>query len=721
MNEIVSGVIERVTFHNPENGFAVLKVHVRGKIGLVTVIGNLPSVNAGEFLEGEGVWIQDRDHGPQFKAAALRCSPPHSLAGIEKYLGSGLIKGIGPSYAQKIVTVFGLKTLQIIDESPSFLKQIKGLGPKRIELIRQSWKENKTIRDIMVFLQSYGIGTARAFRIFKTYGQDAVTLIRENPYRLAKDIRGVGFQTADELAQKIGINPHGLERARAAIYYSLERLANEGHVGVPEEELIDHAIQLTTIPIAIIQEALASEVESGVVIIDSVYGSKWAFAKALYTAEKSLAANLLKLATGAHPLQSKNCDSEIKNILAKSGLELDEQQLQAVQMASAKKILILTGGPGVGKTTIIRLILDLFEKFGKTCILCAPTGRAARRIAESTGREAKTIHRTLEFDASIGGFRRDPSQPLEANLVVVDETSMVDTVLMHHLVRAVPAHACLLLVGDVDQLPSVGPGRILSDMIDSRMFSTVRLTKIFRQAGRSFIVRAAHSVLHGEFPDSAPNAEGDFFFIESEAPLQVAEKVLAMVHDRIPKKFNFDPMKDIQVLTPMNRTELGAGEFNRKMQDLLNPLAGRIEIERFGTKFRNCDKVIQMQNNYQKEVFNGDVGFIKEINESEKELTVDFEGRLVVYDFGELDEISLAYALTIHKSQGSEYPAVVLPIHTQHYMMLQRNLLYTGITRGKKLVIVVGTKKALEIAISRQDHRKRHTALVQWLTVNYRS
>ncbi len=716
MNEIVSGVIERVTFHNPENGFAVLKVHVRGKIGLVTIVGNISSVNAGEFLEGEGVWIQDRDHGPQFKAAALRCSPPHTLAGIEKYLGSGLIKGIGPSYAQKIVAVFGEKTLQIIDESPSFLKDVKGLGPKRIELIRQSWKENKAIRDIMVFLQSNGIGTTRAVRIFKTYGQDSVALIRQNPYRLAKDIRGIGFQTADELAQRLGINPHGVERARAALYYSLERLADDGHVGVPEEELIDYAITLTSIPIEVIQEALASEVATGVVIIEMVSGSKWAFAKSLHLAEKSLAANLIRLATGAHPLHGRNCDAEIGVILQKSGLELDDHQLEAVQMASSKKILILTGGPGVGKTTIIRLILDLFEKFGKKTVLCAPTGRAARRLAESTGRESKTIHRTLEFDASVGGFRKEPSQPLDADLVVVDETSMVDTVLMHHLIRAIPPRACLVLVGDVDQLPSVGPGRVLSDMIYSRLFSTVRLTKIFRQAGRSFIVRAAHSVLHGEFPNSAPTAEGDFFFVESEQPAQVSEKVLAMVYDRIPKKFNFDPVKDIQVLTPMNRTELGAGEFNKKMQDLLNPLNGRLEIERFGTKFRNNDKVIQMQNNYQKEVFNGDVGYIREINESDKELTIDFDGRIVVYDFGELDEISLAYALTIHKSQGSEYPAVVLPIHTQHYMMLQRNLLYTGITRGKKLVIVVGTKKALEIAISRQDHRKRHTALVQRLT-----
>ncbi|MFZ9791191.1 MAG: ATP-dependent RecD-like DNA helicase [Gemmataceae bacterium] len=712
MTEILSGTIERVTFHNPENGFCVLKVHVRGRLGLVSVIGNSPMVTSGEHLEAEGNWEQDRDHGPQFKALAMRCTAPHSIQGIEKYLGSGLIKGIGPTYAKKIVEAFGVKTLQILDESPSYLKEVRGLGPKRIEKIRQSWKEQKTVRDIMIFLQSNGIGTSRALRIYKTYGSESVSLIRENPYRLARDIWGVGFQTADDLALKIGIDRLSLDRAGAALLYTLEKGAEEGHVGVPRELLLKNAEELTCIPPNILEQSLERELGNGALVGEDIDGVPWIYAVRLHQSEVLLAKHMLRLIKGNHPLAGLDVRQKVQQIVADSGLELDDKQSDAVEMAAASKVLILTGGPGVGKTTIIRLILQLFQQAKKTCVLCAPTGRAARRLSESTSQEAKTIHRTLEFDPSVGGFRKDSSQPLEGDLFVVDETSMVDTVLMAHLVRAIPNHACLLLVGDVDQLPSVGPGRVLADLIESRKIPTARLTRIFRQAGVSLIVRAAHSVLHGELPVPSSNPKGDYFFVEAEQPQSVAEKILTMIHDRIPKTFQFDPLRDIQVLTPMNRTELGAQEFNKRIQELLNPPGKVPQIERFGVCFRLGDKVIQLRNNYQKEVFNGDVGFVEVIDEEERELMVSFDGRRVAYEYGELDEIGLAYALTIHKSQGSEYPVVVLPLHTQHFLMLQRNLLYTAITRGKKLVVVVGTRKALEIAISRQDNRHRYTSLI---------
>ncbi len=731
MAEQLSGVVERVTFHNPDTGFAVLRVQARGRRGLVAVVGTVASVTAGEYVEATGAWVRDRDHGEQFKADELRCTPPQTLEGVEKYLGSGLVKGIGPHLARKIVEVFGDRTLAVIDESPAFLKEVKGIGPRRVQRIREGWRQHTAVRAIMVFLQSHGVGTARAVRIYKTYGDQAVDVVRANPYRLATDIWGVGFKTADDLGRRLGIDPQSPNRARAAVRFLLQRLSQEGHVAYPEPALLDPALLeekagVADIPREIMAEAIEAERQAGDVVREPAAEPPLIYLKTLFLAELGVARALRGLTEGDHPLPpSLDAAAVVATAERKMGLELAAAQKDAVLQASRSKVLVVTGGPGTGKTTIVRGILEVFTARSLRIALCAPTGRAAKRLTETTGREGKTIHRLLEFDPVLGGFKRDASNPLDLDLLVVDEASMVDVALMYQLVRALPRRACLILVGDVDQLPSVGPGAVLADVIASGAVPVVRLTTIFRQAGQSWIVRAAHAVRRGEVPESASphptlphkggggrkpsplvgegGVGGDFYFVEADNPAIVVERITTMVRERIPKRFGLDPFRDVQVLTPMNRSELGSHALNAHLQSVLNPPTGGPEVERFGQKYRLGDKVLQTQNNYQKEVFNGDIGRITAIDPGERELTVDFDGKPVVYDFGELDEISLAYALTIHKAQGSEYPAVVMPLHTQHFMMLRRNLIYTGLTRGKKLVVLVGSRKALEMAVRRRE------------------
>jgi exodeoxyribonuclease V alpha subunit len=715
MAESLSGIVERVTYHNPENGFAVLRVQVGGRSAPVTVVGHLPSIVIGEYVEASGSWTQDRDHGLQFKAEELRTTPPHTVEGIEKYLGSGLVKGIGPHFARKIVEVFGDRTLAVIDESPTFLREVKGIGPRRLQQIRASWQQQKAVRAIVVFLQSHGVGTARAVRIYKQYGEQAIDLVRANPYRLATDIWGVGFRTADDLAGRLGIDPASPLRARAAIRYVLQQLSNEGHCGFPEAGVIERTAALTGIDQAVVAAAVEHERTEGQLVREPEFEEPWLYLKPLFLAEVGVSRHLCNLREGRHPLPALDIEAALHWVEQKMGLKLAHSQRDALRQAATRKVLVVTGGPGTGKTTIVRGILEIFAAKGLRCALCAPTGRAAKRLSESTGREAKTIHRLLEFDPSLGGFKRDRDQPLELDLLVVDETSMVDVVLMNQLVRAVPARACLVLVGDVDQLPSVGPGTVLADVISSKALPVVRLTEIFRQAGQSWIVRAAHRVHEGEMPESAPPGQGDFYFVEAETPEAILERIVTMVRERIPARFGLDPLRDVQVLSPMNRSELGARNLNVQLQAVLNPPRPGPEVQRFGWTFRVGDKVLQTVNDYDKEVFNGDVGRVATIDETEQEVVVEFEGKSVRYEFGELDELALAFALSIHKAQGSEYPAVVIPLHTQHYLMLQRNLLYTGITRGKKLVVLVGSRAALSAAVQRQDTARRCTALAQRL------
>ncbi len=713
MSATLKGLIERVTYHNPENGFAVLKVVVKGRQDLVTLVGNATSVSAGEHVEATGQWVVDREHGQQFKADELKITHPASAEGIERYLASGAIRSIGPKLGAKIVSIYKERTLEIFDTAPDFLLHIKGIGSERVKRIRQSWQEQKEVRKIMLFLTEHGITSDRAVRIYRTYGQESIAKIKENPYRLADDIRGIGFKTADELAAKLGIDHNSPYRARAAVQYTLQDLASQGHVGYPESGIVEHTTKLVEIDLGIVEDAVRAVVADGAVIREIVEGGHWLYLTGLHRAETGLAQSVHRIVSAApHPLPRIDVEKAIAWVEGRLGIKLAAGQQEAIRQACQHKLLVITGGPGVGKTTLVRSILEIFSAKGLECVLAAPTGRAAKRLSETTGQPAKTIHRLLEFDPATGDFRRNQQNLLSGDVFVLDEVSMVDVVLGHQFFRAVPADACVILVGDVDQLPSVGPGSVLADLISSDVVPVVRLTEIFRQAAESEIVTAAYAINQGRMPDlKAPEGLIDFYFIEAQEPEAIQDLIVRLVKERIPKRFGFDPITDIQVLTPMKRSILGARNLNQVLQEALNPSSGGPEIQRFGWTFRLGDRVIQTENDYNREVFNGDLGIIEKIDRVEQEMVVNFEGRQVEYDFGDLDELALAYVLSIHKSQGSEFPCVVIPLHTQHYMMLRRNLLYTAVTRGMKLLVLVGTKKALGMAVRRQDTGRRYTAL----------
>ncbi len=713
MPESLNGLIERVTFHNPENGFAVLRVKVKGRKDLVTVTGSTTSVTAGEHVEANGRWVIDRQHGQQFKAEELKTTHPASAQGIEKYLASGAIRSIGPKLAAKIVAVYHERTLEIFEKAPDFLLHVKGIGAERLKRICQSWEEQKEVRKLMLFLTEHGITSGRAVRIYRTYGHEAIARIKANPYQLADDIRGIGFKTADELAATLGIDRNSPYRARAAVLFTLQELAGDGHCGFPESGVVEQTTKLVEIDTQIVEAAVQAAVQDRSVIREDVAGEPWLYLAGLHRAEVGLAKSVLRIASARpHPLPRIDVDKAIAWVEQRLNIQLAVAQKEAVRQACQHKLLIITGGPGVGKTTLVRSILEIFTAKEMKCVLTAPTGRAAKRLAETTGRTAKTVHRLLDFDPVTGDFKKDQQHPLIGDLFVLDETSMVDVVLGHQFLRAVPQEACVILVGDVDQLPSVGPGSVLADLISSNVVPVVRLTEIFRQASQSQIVTAAYAINHGQVPQlSAPEALTDFYFVEADEPEEIQDLLVRLVKERIPTRFGFDPPADIQVLAPMNRSLLGARNLNQVLQTALNPGDNGPEVQRFGWTFRIGDRVIQTENNYNRDVFNGDLGVIEKINRIEQVMAVDFEGRTVEYDFGDLDELSLAYVLSIHKSQGSEFPCVVIPLHTQHYLMLQRNLLYTAVTRGKQLVVMVGSKKALGMAVRRIDTRQRHTTL----------
>lgn len=708
----LAGMVERVTFHSIESGFCVLRVKV-GRRDLVTVVGHAASINAGEWIEAEGAWTQDRTHGLQFRASTLRSSVPGTEDGIERYLASGLIRGVGPVYARKLVRAFGPGVLDTIERAPHRLREVQGIGPARAARIADGWAEQRAVRTIMLFLHQHGVSTSRAVRIHRTYGADAIQRVTENPYCLARDIRGIGFRTADQIARSLGFAQDHPARVRAGIGFALASAMDEGHCGLPHVELVARACALLEAPGPLVEQALALELADGNVVADALDGAggRGVFLAGLHRAERAIADRLRRLQEGALPWPGIDPKRATEAAEARTGVQLAQSQREALDLALRSKVLVITGGPGVGKTTLVNAVLLALQDAGLArVLLCAPTGRAAQRLAAATGQESRTIHRLLEADPATGGFRRTEANPLECDLLVVDEASMVDVPLMRALLRAVPNRAALLLVGDADQLPSVGPGQVLADLIASGAVPTVRLQEVFRQAARSRIVVNAHRVNRGELPDLTPVDGSDFYFVPAETPEDAVRRVVTVVRDRIPARFGLDPVRDVQVLAPMNRGPLGARALNAALQQALNPPGETGCIERFGTLFGPGDKVMQVTNSYQRGVFNGDLGIVRRVDAEGGELVADFDGREVSYALNELDELVLAYAATIHKSQGSEYPAVVIPLATTHYAMLARNLLYTAITRGKRLVVLVGQQRAIRIAV-RAGVRRRWTRL----------
>ena len=721
--EQLAGPVERVTFHNAETGFCVLQVQANGQRDLVTVVGTIPEIHAGEWLDARGRWGMDPTYGRQFRAEVLKTARPETAEGMEKYLASGLVKGVGPTLAKRLVAKFGTAVFEAIERTPKQLLRVDGIGKTRQERIVAAWQEQRAVREIMLFLHSHGVGTARAFRIYKTYGEEAIAQVRSDPYRLARDIRGIGFKTADQIAASLGIPKDSDLRARAGVEHVLHELTTEGHCAFPREGLIERAERMLEVNQTVIESAVAHGVESGRLTEgEGPAGERLVYLAGLDQAERRLAEALSTLAQGAHPCPPIDVEKAIEWVEQKAGgLELAPAQREAIRLAVKSKVLVITGGPGVGKTTLVNGIVQIFRAKSLNVVLCAPTGRAAKRLSEATGADASTIHRLLEFDARTGDFKHHQHNPLEGDVFVVDETSMVDLLLAHKLVRAIPPAAALVLVGDVDQLPPVGPGMVLRDVIESGAVPVCRLTEVFRQAAQSAIITNAHRVNRGlmpVFPGKLAEGErpADFYFVEADEPEAAAEAVLHLVQKAIPRRFGLHPLDDVQVLSPMQRGKLGARSLNLALQAALNPSGP--SVERFGWTFRVGDKVMQTANDYDKDVFNGDIGRITAIDPVEQELTVRFDQREVPYDLKELDELTLSYATTVHKSQGSEYPAVVIPVHTQHFPMLQRNLIYTAMTRGKRLVVLVGTPKALGLAVRRMDVVRRVTTLKERLGRN---
>lgn len=700
-------VVERITFQNAENGYSVMKVKVKGYDDLVTLVGNLLEVPAGAVLLCEGEWRVDKRYGQQFQCETWEEVMPATAYGIEKYLGSGLVKGIGPKFAKLIVGHFGTDTIEVIETDIERLYEVPGISKKRVEKIRESWEKQKDIKNVMLFLKGFGVSTAYAAKIYRQYGKESIDNVKENPYRLADDIWGIGFKTADGIARKMGYEMNDERRLRSGLIYTLNQLADEGHCYAEEEQLIATAKQLLEADEECIRTAMTHAIETEDLMLDGTA----IYLPPFYYAECGTANRLNTLVHTKEAGSIFTARFDLAKLQRETGIEYDEVQVEAIRQAIASKVMVLTGGPGTGKTTTTKAIIAALQSAGMRILLAAPTGRAAKRMSEATGMEAKTIHRLLEYNPQ-DGYKRNDENPLEGDALIVDECSMIDIILMNNLTKALPTTMRLVLVGDIDQLPSVGAGNVLRDIIDSGVIPVVRLTRIFRQAQSSRIVMSAHAINRGCFPDISNGQHTDFFFMKQEEPEKVAETIVSLVRDRLPKAYR-QPNANIQVLTPMQRGVVGAANLNVALQQALNH--NTAALVRGGYTFKEGDRVMQLRNNYDKDVYNGDLGYVRSVDMEERTLTVDFDGQMVEYEASELDELTLAYATTIHKSQGSEYPIVVMPVLMTHYVMLQRNLIYTGITRAKKICVLVGQTKALAYAIHNMKVLKRNTRLKERL------
>lgn len=708
-------VVERITYQNEDNGYTVLKCAVKNYNDLVTVVGTMPDTHVGSVLSLDGYWKMDVKYGRQFSVEHFEETLPATVYGIEKYLGSGLVKGVGPKFAKRIVEKFGKDTLNVIEECPDELLNVPGIGKVRVDRIKTSWQEQKEIKNIMLFLQSHEVNTSHATKIFKTYGSESIEVVKENPYRLADDIWGIGFKTADSIAQKMGIDKEKFIRLRSGIFYTLNKLAENGHCYANRKQLLEKAQELLEVDEPELQITLDEMLRTNDVIGDTglEHEVEAIYLPPYFFSETGCAKRLLRLMSVNRKIKA-DPDVIMKKVETESEIIYDEIQLEAVRTAISAKVMVLTGGPGTGKTTTTLGIISAYKQAGCKILLAAPTGRAAKRMSETTGMEAKTIHRLLEYKPP-EGYQKNEEHPLEGDVLILDECSMVDIMLMYNLLKAIPEHMSLILVGDIDQLPSVGAGNVLRDIIDSGSIPVVRLTRIFRQAQGSRIVMNAHRINKGETIDMRGGKDADFFFAAKETNQEVVETIVQYCKTNLPRYYHVDPLEDIQVLTPMQRGECGAVNLNQVLQETMNP--SNIFLRRGGTQYRLHDKVMQIRNDYDKEVFNGDIGNIVKVNMEDRELTVKFDDREVVYDVTELDELSLAYAVTIHKSQGSEYPIVVMPFTMSHFVMLQRNLLYTGVTRAKKILVLVGEKKAVFYAIKNETTTGRNTGLRQRLAM----
>jgi len=719
----LEGQIERITYSNEETGYTVAKLNVRGYYEPVTVVGNIIAPTPGEILSVMGAWIMHPKFGRQFNVESHSIKVPATVHGIKKYLGSGLIRGIGPVMASRIVKKFKQETLDVIENRTDDLIKIEGIGPKRIEMIKEAWREQREIRDLMIFLQTHGVGAGYAAKIFKRYGHGSLSVLTRNPYMLATDIYGIGFDTADKIAEKLGFEKNAPVRAEAGLLYVINQLADEGHVYYPYESLVEKCREILKVDQEVIVKAFGPVTYDGKIILEDINedldefepNKKAVYLSRFHVSENGITQNLTRLVSAQKSTRKIDAEKAIQWVHGMINLDLAQNQVEAVKKAISDKVMVITGGPGTGKTTIINAVIKIYRELGARILLAAPTGRASKRMSDATGFPAKTIHRMLEFSMQRGGFQRNQDNPLDVDVLILDEVSMIDTILMYHLLKAVPAKATLIMVGDVNQLPSVGAGSVLKDIIRSETVPVVELNEIFRQAEESQIIVNAHKINQGFIPELRQDRDGleDFYFIEQDDPEQVLRIITELVCNRIPKRFSLDPVHGIQVLSPMHKGIVGTGNLNTELQNSLNP--SKTGITRGDRIFRLNDKVMQIRNNYDKEVFNGDIGKITSIDHENQEITVTFDGIPVPYDFSELDEIIMAYAISVHKSQGSEYPAVIIPILPQHYVLLQRNLIYTAVTRGKRLVVIVGSKRALAMGIKNDRIMKRYTYLAERL------